>query len=133
LIAVSSNLREVTIFAHGYTAFGGWADIVRKEGMIGALMLYGDRLRCVELQASAGNQKFTTLLDGNIAGQRLYNYRMTMPLGNQGHNIPSVDFVTGPDGNASHALAADINGNLVSGALGNFYLKNHQSPPRMTR
>jgi hypothetical protein len=37
---------------------------------------------------------------------------MTLALGEQGHNIPSVDFASGPGGNASHVLATDINGNL---------------------
>jgi hypothetical protein len=37
---------------------------------------------------------------------------MELPLGEQGHNIPSIDFVSGADGNASHILASDINGNL---------------------
>lgn len=37
---------------------------------------------------------------------------MTLPLGEQGHNVPSVDYASGPDGNASHVLATDINGNL---------------------
>jgi hypothetical protein len=96
-----------------------------------ASMFYGNRLRCMELQARAGNQKFTTLIGGHIGGHRHYNYRMTLPLGEQGHNVPSVDFVTGPDGNASHALAADINGNLVSGALRFLAAQNHRSLPRI--
>ena len=85
----------------------------------------------MELQAGTGKEKFTTLVSGNIAGHRHYNYKMTIPLGEQGHNVPSVDFVSGPDGNASHALAVDINGNLVSGTLGNLSVKNGQSPPRI--
>lgn len=37
---------------------------------------------------------------------------MILKLGEQGHNIPSVDFASDADGKASHALAIDINGNL---------------------
>jgi hypothetical protein len=37
---------------------------------------------------------------------------MTLALGDHGHNIPSVDFASGPAGNASHVLATDINGCL---------------------
>jgi hypothetical protein len=113
LIAVSSNLREVTIFAHGYTLFSDADDGNEKDG--GESTLYMNRLRCIELQASVGNQKFPPLFGRNTAstGLRQYNYRMTLPLGEQGHNIPSVDFVSGTDGNASHLLAVDINGNLV--------------------
>lgn len=48
---------------------------------------------------------------------RLFNFKMTLQLGENGHNIPSVDFVSDSEGNATRILAVDINGNLVSGAL----------------
>lgn len=69
LIAVSSNLREVTVFAHGYTAF---PDPPRGEES--SIFLEG-KIRCIELQASVGNHKFTQLLGGDIAGHRHYNCR----------------------------------------------------------
>lgn len=53
----------------------------------------------------------------NIAGDRYYNYKLTLSLGENGHNIPSVDFVSDSEGKATHLLAVDINGNLVSGAF----------------
>jgi hypothetical protein len=114
LIAVSSNLREITVFAHGYTAFTD--SDVEAEGDDEKSTLYRNKLRCIELQARVGNQKFPPLSDGTTAvntGHRQYNYKMILPLGEQGHNVPSVDFVSGLDGNASHLLAVDINGNLV--------------------
>ncbi|KAE9381566.1 hypothetical protein N431DRAFT_539185 [Stipitochalara longipes BDJ] len=100
LIAVSSNLREITIFAHGYTAFS-------KQGAENE-----DIIKKFETEASTGTRRFMQLLGGNIAGDRHHNYKMTLPLGEQGHNVPSVDFVSESDGNAGHILAADINGNL---------------------
>ena len=69
LIAVSSNRREVTIFAHGYTTFretGGEESPVFKLKR---------SIRYLELQASAGNQKFTQFVDGDIAGYRQFNCR----------------------------------------------------------
>ena len=54
--------------------------------------------------------------------------KMTLPLGEQGHNIPSVDFASGPDGDASHVLATDINGNLW---IFNLSTREKQCKPRI--
>lgn len=43
--------------------------------------------------------------------------KQPIELGPDGHNVPSLAFEDGPDGLASHILAADINGNLVSASF----------------
>lgn len=43
----------------------------------------------------------------------LSNIRVQLGLPREGHNIPSLDFTSDKEGNASTVLAADIRGNLV--------------------
>lgn len=113
LIAVSSNFREVTVFAHGYSLYGPRTinDVELVEDEVGML----NRLLQIETNATVWNQKFPLRFGENLTNtsHRPYNYKIRFPLGEQGHNIPSVDFVSGPEGNATHLLAVDINGNLV--------------------
>ena len=40
--------------------------------------------------------------------------RLSLPLGPSGSNVPSIDFVSDENGEASVILASDVNGMLVS-------------------
>jgi hypothetical protein len=83
LIAVSCNLRAVTIFAHGYTLFQDAGD---KE----ASSFHEGTLRFIELQAiGVGDHKFTHLVDGDIAGRRNNNY-VSIQSAQQHLNIPML-------------------------------------------
>jgi hypothetical protein len=46
---------------------------------------------------------------GNAENSQAIAYRLRR----EGHNIPSVDFASDFNGDATHILAADIHGNLV--------------------
>lgn len=62
LIAVSSNLREVTVFAHGYAALpdlGGEEPPISYEGIIPGVR----------------NQKFAQFISGDITRHRHHNCR----------------------------------------------------------
>ena len=49
----------------------------------------------------------------DIAAERK-DCRLSLPLGPSGSNIPSIDFVSDENGEASVVLASDVNGMLVS-------------------
>jgi len=91
LIAVSSNLREVTVFLPSYKFGDDEAD-----------------------DASLREQPFPELSGAftSIMTSRHHNQRRVFRLGDEGHNIPCIDFADGTDGEAKSILAVDILGNL---------------------
>jgi len=83
LIAVSSNRHEVTVFALA---------LVDKLG-------FRPRWRPTSPEANV------------LARKRMW--RIVLSLGDDGHNIPSIDFISDPEGFAVQVCAVDINCNLV--------------------
>jgi hypothetical protein len=87
LIAVSSNLRQVTIFVPAYA-------IDEDEPQELPLKLFPELL----------------VLDNVSPVIRRNNFRRVLKLGPEGHNIPSIDFASDIDGEAKSILAVDIQG-----------------------
>jgi hypothetical protein len=83
LIAVSSNHHEVTVFALA---------LAEKP-------LFRPRWKPNSKEANV------------LARNRMW--RIVLPLGNNGQNIPSIDFVSDPEGFAVQVCAVDIHSNLV--------------------
>lgn len=88
LIAVSSNLRQVTVFIPAITSSRG------------ETLEYSQRIFFPEVSESFPR----------TASFRVHNSRRVLRLGSEGHNIPSVDFVSDDDGEACSVLAIDIRG-----------------------
>lgn len=127
LVAVSSNLREITVF--GFAIYkpdefenneGVNFDHVVSESAPSsktrpALAPKRDSpLSMLEKEASSKSDIFPRLtkrpasaLDGRKTG-----YRITVPLGLRGHNIPAIEFASNLEGEAEMILAGDILGNL---------------------
>lgn len=49
-------------------------------------------------------------VDSSSPATRRSNFRRVLKLGPEGHNIPSIDFASGIDGEAKSILAVDIQG-----------------------
>jgi hypothetical protein len=116
---VGSNLHEITIFAlachdlpddqddHEKTRFANGTPSVFHYGL-----------------GSIRNTPRAKLLISPVYGPAwvlsdrlkpcLSNVRIQIRLPPAGHNIPSLDFTSDEEGNASTILAADVRGNLVS-------------------
>jgi hypothetical protein len=105
VVAVSSNLRQVTVFIPAIT----W-----KEGDVREV-----------LQQTSYQEAPETYQQSPY--YRTRNTRRILKLGVEGHNIPSVDFVSDHDGEATSVLAIDILGTyripLIN--LGQVYLLYH--------
>lgn len=99
LLAVSCNKHDVTVFA-----------FATKSGDAGQLDS--------EPEASSSSQDSPKLWSGQTALElerhfrsRTRTWRIVLPLGPAGSNIPSIAFVDDEDGNAERVVAVDIAGN----------------------
>jgi len=100
LIAVSSNRREITIFA---LAIGPGTDdenISEDESI--SVMGVQDELPILSSPPSSARE------------YRQHGYRLLLDLGQLGNNIPSIYFSSNRDFEAESVFATDIRGNLVS-------------------
>ncbi|KAL2064894.1 hypothetical protein VTL71DRAFT_4034 [Oculimacula yallundae] len=110
LIAVGTNLREVTVFAfavnyHADTDSHVHRDLTGFEGP--------------EDHVLSSESPFVTVTELDFRPHDLgyserKNCRLRLPLGPSGSNIPSIDFVSDKDGEASVVLATDVFGKLWS-------------------
>jgi hypothetical protein len=108
LIAVSSNLREITVFTlaiKGDTLDGG-------ESSDNEDILEDDP----SYDIPAAKEEFPLLpyCPSSVRQGRHSGYRLVFSLGYQGHNVPSIDFSSNQDFEAESIFATDIRGNLVS-------------------
>lgn len=102
LIAVSSNNREVVIFAFGCTTGS------RPSSIVCDLELSDlSQLDLIDTR----DVLFPTITQAQST-DRSNNFRKVLKLGVEGHNIPSIDFSNGSNGEAHSVLATDIVGNL---------------------
>ena len=97
LIAVSSNLREVSVFVFGQR----WSEDSKH----------------FEEKIDPSDEKFPPSAVGLnkkdlITHELRYNNRKVLKLPPNGHNIPCIDFVDDLEGHASQVVATDILGNL---------------------
>ncbi|EPE08276.1 hypothetical protein F503_01059 [Ophiostoma piceae UAMH 11346] len=96
LIAVSSNLAEVTVFAPAlYRAYRRWSVTTESDSIENAPAFHPGRY---------GFQKLKSALE-----KRARNWRILLPLGRGGKNIPSIAFV-GDCGLPYMIIATDIDG-----------------------
>ncbi|KAG9238816.1 hypothetical protein BJ875DRAFT_415531 [Amylocarpus encephaloides] len=94
LIAVSSNYHEITMFAF---ALHDEADS-SSDGKLS------------EIQT--GEEFSSSMPPGDSPNQRGYSWKKVIHLDARGHNVPTLAFASGLDGEAEVLLAADILGNL---------------------
>jgi hypothetical protein len=88
LIAVSSNAREITIFAHGYA-------VADPEDAITELSDDSEEDTCLGGHVFLTLEAFPVMMmfgsSTHVRDRHLGNYRIVFNLGNRGHNIPSID------------------------------------------
>lgn len=109
LLAVGSNNREVTVFMHAYTEFGPGRRFSDDPNTAN----YKHGVMQTEIIAGRMKDKFRMLYipqERHIVTSQFANIAMPLDLGQRGHNIPSIDFLSYEDGEASHIIAADIFG-----------------------
>ena len=98
LIAVSSNLKEVTIFAMATNGRYDTDDLLDD---------IDDYESFPELKEFDDNSRPHSFRD------RTHNFSLRLRLGNFANNIPAIAFVSREDGEASDIVACDINGWVV--------------------
>lgn len=104
LIAVSSNLREVTVFVPAYTQVTPPA-----KDTLPALDKIVEIVEKVDLPNKTKSVLFPPSDVDNISVNfRLRSYRTILQLGSEGHNIPSITFANDKDGNAQSVIASDV-------------------------
>lgn len=105
LIAASSNLREVTIFVHGYS------ETTEDEAP----------------HDQTDDEKFPSWITLERVPKsfrdRNQNYRIVLSVGVEGHNIPTIDFMDDKNGEADLIILANIVGTTVSHASLYFLLE----------
>lgn len=106
LIAVSSNRREITVFALAIGT-GVSDDDQVSESENGEED--GSRHRVSKESFPLLARHPNSALEGRQQG-----YRLVFNLRREGHNIPSIDFSSGEDFEAESIFATDIRGSLVS-------------------
>lgn len=103
IIAVTSNRKHITIFVNSYSD-------TSKEVM----------LNDEDVDVSADDRKFPMMdtfepLPTSFRDQdRRHNYRIVLTFGDHGANMPSIDFISGAEGEAEEIITTDINGTAVS-------------------
>ena len=105
LIAVSSNNREVVVFRYGCRETNASDRTTNKDFDLGLLDLDEDDI------AEGKAVLFPTVAQDG-ATSRSSSVRKTLKLGQEGHNIPSIDISNDSNGEAHSVLATDIVGNL---------------------
>ncbi|PVH88445.1 hypothetical protein DL98DRAFT_509155 [Cadophora sp. DSE1049] len=112
LIAVGSNHREVTVFqpalAVGYNRETGSRYFQERTGSPWPGRSF-----------PTGASRFTPVWKLDFGSEALGEFeqkdcRLRLPLGPSGSNVPSIDFVSDENGEASVVLATDVNGKLWS-------------------
>lgn len=103
LIAVSSNLREVNVFAFALQPPRADDPLPHKTQ---PLVVPSDDLSPTTYSGASALE-----LESLLRLRDRY-WRILLPIGPSGHNIPSIDFVSDPDGLAEKVAAADILGNI---------------------
>ncbi|ERT03115.1 hypothetical protein HMPREF1624_01420 [Sporothrix schenckii ATCC 58251] len=103
LIAVSSNLREVNVFAFAIQPPRADDPLQHKTQ---PLVVPSDDLSPTTY-AGASALELESMLR-----QRDRYWRILLPIGTSGHNIPSIDFISDPAGIAEKVAAVDILGSI---------------------
>ncbi|KAH6666558.1 hypothetical protein B0J14DRAFT_194024 [Halenospora varia] len=127
LVAVSSNLREITVFGFAIHK----PDEFEDNGDVDLNNLHSESPPLLELESASASKKDSPLSKleeeastksdifpgltkrpTSALDSRKTGYRITVPLGLRGHNIPTIDFASNLEGEAEMILAGDILGNL---------------------
>ncbi|CAK7207987.1 hypothetical protein SEUCBS139899_010821 [Sporothrix eucalyptigena] len=103
LIAVSSNLAEVNVFAFA----------LKSPQSDDSLQHITPPLKVPKDDLSPTTYSgFTALELESLLRLRDRHWRILLPLGPSGHNIPCIDFISDANGNAEKVAAVDINGTV---------------------
>lgn len=113
LIAVSSNRREITIFALAIES-GTDDENVSEDGSISEI---GERGSPPPTDYIQDELPLLSSPPKSAREYRQHGYRLLLDLGQLGDNVPSICFSSSRDFEAETVFATDIRGNLVGNGI----------------